>query len=150
MKSDRDALVQLQNTRLAISRLFNVIVNEMRSFKFVETLKVTLVKRKDEHNIYKPAYFNSRAQIVLTPNDFLPSLGISQQQLLNGIGVWLSEGSGWIIRCIDEHYINTVVYEPTKGSSYIPLLIELQHSRKVLVNLINEDNECFRWCQIRT
>ena len=32
MKSDRDALVQLQNTRLAISRLFNVIVNEMRSF----------------------------------------------------------------------------------------------------------------------
>ena len=149
MKSDRDALVQLQNTRLAISRLFNFIVNEMRSFKFVETLKVTLVKRKDEHNIYKPAYFNSRTQIVLTPNDFLPSLGISQQQLLNGIGVWLSEGSGWTIRSIDEHYINTVVYEPTKGSSYIPLLIELQHSRKVLVNLKNEDNECFRWCQIR-
>ena len=109
MKSDRDALVQLQNTRLAISRLFNVIVNEMRSFKFVETLKVTLVKRKDEDNIYKPAYFNSRVQIVLTPNDFLPSVGVSQQQLLNGIGVWLSEGSGWTISSIDEHYINTVV-----------------------------------------
>ena len=149
MKSDRDALVQLQNTRLAISRLFNVLVNEMRSFKFVETLKVTFVKRKDEHNIYKPAYFNSRAQIVLTPSDFLPSLGVSQQQLLNGIGVWLSEGSGWTISSIDEHYINTVVYEPTKGSSYIPLPIELQHSRKGLVNLKNEDNECFRWCQIR-
>ena len=77
MKSDRDALVQLQNTRLAISRLFNFIVNEMRSFKFVETLKVTLVKRKDEHNVYKPAHFNSRVQIVLTPNDFLPSVGVS-------------------------------------------------------------------------
>ena len=149
MKSDRDALVQLQNTRLAISRLFNVIVNEMRSFKFVETLKVTFVKRKDEQNIYKPAYFNSRAQIVLTPNDFLPSLGVSQQQLLNGIGVWLSEGSGWTIRSIAEHYINTVVYEPTKGSSYIPLPIELQHSRKGLVNLKNADSECFRWSQIR-
>ena len=75
MKSDRDALVQLQNTRLAISRLFNVILNEMRIFKFVETLKVTFVKRKDEHNIYKPAYFNSRAQIVLTPSDFFTKLG---------------------------------------------------------------------------
>ena len=68
---------------------------------------------------------------------------------MNGIGAWLSEGSGWTISCIDEHYINTVVYEPTKGSSYIPLPVELQHSRKGLANLKNECNECFRWCHIR-
>ena len=105
MKSDRDALVQLQNTRLAISGLFNTILNETKGFKFVETLKVTFVKRNDEHNIYKPAYYNSWAQIVINPNDFLPSLGLSQQQILNGIGVWLSD---------DEHYINTVVYEPSE------------------------------------
>ena len=37
LKSNRDALVQLQNTRLAISRLFSTILNEMRGFKFVET-----------------------------------------------------------------------------------------------------------------
>ena len=41
------------------------------------------------------------------------------------------------------------MYEPTKGSSYIPLPAELQNSRKGLVNLKNEDNECFRWCHIR-
>ena len=68
---------------------------------------------------------------------------------MNGIGVWLSEGSGWTNSSIDEHYINTLVYEPTKGSSYIPLPIEIQHSRKCLVNLKNEDNECFRLCRIR-
>ena len=149
LRYDRDALVQLQNTRLAISQLFSVTLSDTKGFKFVKTLKVTFVKRKDEHNIYKPAYFNSRAQIIINPNDFLPSLGLSQQQLLNGIGVWLSEGSGWNISNIDEYYINTVVYEPTKGSSYIPLPTELQHSRKGLVNLKNENNECFRWCHIR-
>ena len=90
LKTDRDALVQLQNTTLAISRLFNTILNNTKGFKFVETLKVTFVKRKDDDNIYKPAYFNSRAQIVINPNDFLRSLHLSQQQLLNGIGVWLS------------------------------------------------------------
>lgn len=37
-----------------------------------------------------PIYFNSRTQIVINPNDFLPSLELSQHQLLNGIGVWLS------------------------------------------------------------
>ena len=65
LKSDRDALVQWQNTRLAHSLLFKVILNEIKGFKFVEALKVTFVKRKDEHDIYKPAYFNSRAQIVI-------------------------------------------------------------------------------------
>ena len=138
LKSDRDALIQSQNTRLAISRLFGTILDNTNGFKFAETSKVAFVKRKNDNNMYKPAYVNGRAQIVINPNDFLPSLQLSQQQILNGIGVWLSEGS------IDEHYINTVVYEPTKGSSYIPLPIELQHSRKGLVNLNNEDNECFR------
>ena len=119
LKTDRDALVQLQNTRLAISRLFNTILNKTKGFKFVETLKVTFEKRKDDDNIYKSAYFNSRAQIVINPNDFIPTLQLSQQQILNGIAVWLSEGSGWTIRSLDEHYINTVVYDPLKGSSYI-------------------------------
>ena len=35
LKSDRDALGQLQNTRLAISRLSSTIPNEMKGFKFV-------------------------------------------------------------------------------------------------------------------
>ena len=149
LKTDRDALLQLQNTRLTISKLFNTILNNTKGFKFVETLKVTFVKRKDDDNLYKPAYFNSRAQIVINPNDFIPSLQLSQQQILNGIAVWLSEGSGWTIRSLDEHYINTVVYDPLKGSSYIPLPVKLRNSSRGLVNLKNEDNECFRWCHIR-
>ena len=149
LKTDRVALVQLQNTRLAISRLFNTIFNNTKGFKFVETLKVTFVKRKDDDNIYKPAYFNSRAQIVINPNDFLSSLQLSQQQILNGIGVWLSEGSGWTVSSINEHYINTVVYEPMRGNSYIPLPVKLQNSAKGLTNLQNKDNECFRWSHIR-
>ena len=93
LKTDRDALVQLQNTRLAISRLFNTILNNTKGFKFVETLKVTFVKRKDDDNIFKPAYFNSRAQIVINPNDFFIKLAIITATN------------------IDEHFINTVVYE---------------------------------------
>ena len=79
-KSDRDALVQLQNTRLGISRLFATILNEMKGFKLVGTLKVTFLKKEDERHIYKPAYFNSKAQIILNPTDFIPSLGLSQQK----------------------------------------------------------------------
>ena len=56
LKSDRDALVQLQNTRLAVSRLFGTILNEIKGFKFVETLKVTFVKKKDDDDTDKTAY----------------------------------------------------------------------------------------------
>lgn len=68
---------------------------------------------------------------------------------MNSIGVWLSEGSGWAISSIDEHYINIVVYDPVKGSSRIQLPQELQTPNKGLINLENEDNDCFRWCHIR-
>ena len=43
---------------------------------------------------------------------------------------------------------NKVVYEPTKGSSHIPLPAELRNSTKGFVNMKNDDNECFRWCHI--
>ena len=95
------------------------------------------------------AYFNSKSQIVLGPSNFRPSLDLSQQQILRDIGVWLSEGSGWQIDSIDGHYINVVAYKPLQGNSYILLPVELQHHMKGLVNLKNEDNECFRLCYAR-
>ena len=36
-----------------------------------------------------------------------------------------------------------------KGSSYIQLPSELRNPKKGLINMKNEDNECFRWCHIR-
>ena len=74
---------------------------------------------------------------------------LSKELLLNRIAQWISEGSGWTIKSIDNHYLNIVLYKPTKGSSYLKLPIELQHHRKGLINLQNKDNECFRWCHIR-
>ena len=66
---------------------------------------------------------------------------------MNKIAQWISEGSGWTIQSIENHYINIVNYSPLKGSSYIKLPQELKN--RGLINLQNEDNECFRWCHIR-
>ena len=35
------------------------------------------------------------------------------------------------------------------GSSYIELPTELRNPKKGLINIKNQDNECFRWCHIR-
>ena len=73
---------------------------------------------------------------MINSNDFMETLQISQQQILNTIAIWVSEGSGWTISSIVEHYINIVMYRPTMGSSYIPLPTELQHHNKSLINLL--------------
>ena len=51
LKSNKDALLELQNTTLAISRLFGTILNDTKGFKFVESRKITFVKRKVDNNI---------------------------------------------------------------------------------------------------
>ena len=103
----------------------------------------------DGEIVYKTAYFNSVAQTIINNLEITKSLELSKQQILNKIAVWISEGSGWTIKSVDSHYLNVVKYQPMKGSSYIKLPQELRNSKKGLINMKNEDNECFRWCHIR-
>ena len=94
--------------------------------------------------IFTTAYFNSKAKTIINENETNESIQISNQEILNGIAVWLSEGSGWNVESINKQYINIVRYNPLKGSSYIELPPELRNSAKGLINLQNKDNECFR------
>ena len=45
--------------------------------------------------------------------------------------------------------MNISNYRPLIGSSYIDLPTELKHPRKRLINIKNNDQKCFLWCQIR-
>ena len=149
IKNHEDPLLQLQNTRSVVNHQINSLLNEMKGIKFVETLKVTFSKMIGDVIIYKTAYFNSKAQIIINKQEISESLQISKHQILNFVAQWISEGSGWTVLSVDGHYINLVKYEPLKGSSYIKLPHELRNSAKGLINIKNNDNKCFMWCHIR-
>ena len=149
IKNNKDPLSQLQNTRKAIENHIKNILESMKGIKFVETLKVTFTKMVNNNIVNKAAYFNSKPQNIINNVMISESLKLSKDQILNIIAQWISEGSGWTIESVYSHYINIVQYEPMKGSSYIKLQIELRNSKKGLINIKNEDNECFRWCHIR-
>ena len=97
----------------------------------------------------KTADFYSVAQTIINNTEIHKALQMSKQNILNKVAEWISEGSGWTIQSVDNHYLNIVIYKPIKGSSYIKLPSELRNSTKGLINLKNNDNECFRWCHIR-
>ena len=149
IKNNKDPLAQLQNTRKAIENHIISLIGSMKGLKFVETLKVTFKKTVNDKTVYKTAYFNSKPQIIINNTEIPESLQLSKDQILNMIAKWISEGSGWTIQSVDNHYLNIVQYQPMKESSYIELPQELRHHRKGLINMKNEDNECFRWCHIR-
>ena len=145
----QDPLIQLQNTRSVIKNNLLKVLNEMKGLKFNETLKITFEKQKGDELIEKEAYFNAKSQTVTNDAYIDNLLQITQQQIVNMIQQWISEGSGWTIQSVDGHFINVVKYRPLRGSSYIPLPKELQHSAKGIINMKNKDDECFRWCHIR-
>ena len=150
IKNSKDPLMQLQNTRKAVAIHIKKILKSMKGLKFIETLRVTFEKQTGrEEKIMKTAYFNSQPQTITNDTQIELALSLSKQVILNKIAVWISEGSGWTVQSVDNHYLNVVKYEPMKGSSYIKLPTELRNSAKGLINMKNEDNECFRWCHIR-
>ena len=145
----QDPLIQLQNTRLVIKNNLLKILNEMKGLKFNETLKIKFEKQNGDELIEEKAYLNAEKQTVTNDTEIAELLQITQQQILNKIQKWISKGSGWTIKSVDGHFINVIKYRPLRGFSYIPLPKELRHPAKGIINMKNNDNECFRWCHIR-
>ena len=62
---------------------------------------------------------------------------------------WINEGSRWIVELIESQYINISTYRPLSGSYYVKLPAELRSPKKGLINIKNNDQKCFLWCQVR-
>ena len=145
-----DPLIQLANTRGILKEKLKTLIEEKRKgFKFNVTLKVKLRKERENGIIYKEPYFSSSTVTITNEDEIAEKLKRAEEEILERIAKWISEGSGWISEEILNHYINVVSYIPLRGNSYILLPKELRNSKKGLISLTNEDNKCFLWCHIR-
>ena len=155
LQDNLNPLNHFTKTKALVESHLESLLKDMKGFKFIETLEVTFEKETINSktgkrvSIYKTTFFNGKAKIVTKVDDIEPELNMSRQEILNTIDKWVSEGSGWVIDRIDSHYINVTLYKPLNGSSYVKLPSELQNSGKGLINIKNDDDECFRWCHIR-
>ena len=155
LQDNLNPLNHFTKTKALVESHLENLLKDMKGFKFIETLEVTFEKdtidsKTGKHvSIYKMAFFNGKAKTITKANDTEPELSMSRQEILNVIDKWVSEGSGWVIDSINNHYINFTLYKPLHGSSYIELPIELQNSVKGLLNMKNKDDECFTWCHVR-
>ena len=141
IQDNLNPLNHFTKTKALVASHLKDLLKTMKGYKFIETLEVTFEtetsspKTGERKSIYKTAYFNCKAKTVTNANEIGSELSISQQEILNTIDIWVSEGSGWTIDKIDSNYINVVVYQPFHGSNYIDLPDELKTSAKGLINI---------------
>ena len=59
-----------------------------------------------------------------------------------------AEGSGWALSVIESIVLHTAKWDPLNAGSYMELPPNLKN-KKAIINMKNQDNECFKWCVLR-
>ena len=65
-----------------------------------------LRKEREDGIIYKEPYFSSGTVTITNEDEIHQKLEVAEEEILELIANWISEGSEWIIEIIDNHYIN--------------------------------------------
>jgi len=94
------------------------------------------------------APFVSRTEINLEATDVGELYDNASDKIKESMANFQMRGSNWRFRAVQKLDINTVTYKPLRGSSYIPLP-QVLANKKAIINMKNNDQECFKWCIVR-
>ena len=71
-----------------------------------------------------------------------------KETVLESFAKFQRQGSNWRFHSVLNVDLHTVKYVSLGGSSYIPLP-KFPAAKKAIINLRNEDDECFKWAITR-
>src|SRR6218665_519194 len=102
----------------------------------------------EDESANRPIPFVSKTEVILDATDIneIYSNGISR--IPETMANFQMRGSNWRFVAVVNIDVTTVTYKPLKGSSYISLPVELAN-KKAIINMKNDDDECFMWCVTR-
>ena len=98
--------------------------------------------------VAKEAAFHSKTQVNLESTNSKEFFSKMQETVLESLAKFQRKRSNLRFRSVLSLDLHTVKYEPLGGSSYIPLPSFLA-AMKAIINLKNEDDECFKWAITR-
>lgn len=142
-----DADIFLRKIRPKIEALLNEqFEGSEYGVKFQLVLQAELIKANliTGREVVVTAYFNHVMTQVLDVIETSNVVLSAQADILQHIEDYMRDGSGWVFRTVTSAYLNVGRYQPLRGRSYIPLPKYIQ-AKKAVVNVKNDDTECFRW-----
>ena len=105
-----DPSMQLIAIRKELKEKLTSLLNEKKGLKFGVSLKTRMKKETEDGVIYREPYFNSQAKTITHPDMINGLIMEAEEEILNKIADWISEGSNWVIDLILDHYLNIISY----------------------------------------
>ena len=126
-------------------RVLNFFRGRQRPFqvKFIFTCKfqkgATEEEREDSYG-----YFHTHVERVMEDTDLDELYERMIKECLEKMEKFQKGGSGWKFASVESLDISVDPFTPMRGNSYFPLPYKLA-VKKAIINVKNEDNECFKW-----
>ena len=140
-----------------LSRVYGFLIeffNNHKNIKFkmvlvclMERISVKTDKGVEELEEVK-SYFSSETHINFESTDSEELVQKCNEKILEDVEEYNTNGSGWYFKEVLKLEINTIEFNPAKGSSYIDLPDWIKN-KKAIVNIKNKDDKCFLWCILR-
>src|SRR5271157_1231131 len=122
--------------------------NPMTKINIVLTCIMERVDMKSGEVITAECPFVSKTEVVLAATDVNELYNNVRDKILESMANFQRQGSNWRFKAVVKMDINSAIYKPLKGKSYIPLPAVLA-DKKAIINMKNEDDQCFKWCVSR-
>ena len=140
-----DVLLFFVDNQQTVTDILIDALKEKTGMKWFLTLHVKLVKYNNNNEpVYAEPTFRSYTAILSNSSQSEDDVAGCFRKLHNDYQNFEKDGSGWSIDQILEMEVHTVEYKPLNASSYVPLPQGIANKRAVL-NIINDDNKCFKW-----
>ena len=134
------------NTKQSIT---NLLINRRQTkVKLILSCMVEKVELKSGEVIAKEAAFHSKTEVNLQSTSSDELFSNMKETVLESLAKFQRQGSNLRFRSslsLDDHIVK---YTPLRRSSYVPLPGFLA-AKKAIINLKNEDDECFKWAITR-
>ena len=141
-----DALVFLSEAKPSITN----VLDTNRGIKAILYLICIMYRKTSAGGIIKQEFaFHSSIKLILENTDVSEVYNEMAEEIEESIQkVENAEGSGWVFLEIKNLTLHTAKWDPLNAGSYIDLPENLKN-KKAIINMKNQDNECFKWCVLR-
>ena len=143
---ERDASSFLNRAREGAIKILRE--NRNKKVYIVLTCEMECASILTEEVITRIVPFSSNSGIVLESTDLEKFYNQAKEAILENMIKYNKMGSNCVVSAIVKMDINMIDYNPISARSYIPL-DPLLSSKKAIINIKNEDNQCFKWCITR-
>ena len=103
---------------------------------------------KTGEEVFTIAHFGSKNHKLIGTDDTEETQDIMREKMLKSFSEYQRRGSGWRLRRVIQLEIHVGEFRPLRGKKHEPLPKSIA-SKKAIINMKNDDNECFKWTVTR-